>query len=269
MQKSTIANRHLMSIACVFLLLVSQTACTATRLPPYEATYTTKLRGIKIKGVRKFEIIDKDTYRLSWEARALWMRLNEWSTFKIIDEKVIPLSYHYTRKGLGSNRPVHVNFDWTCMQVNSSKGDDEYHFELEPGTLDKLSFQVQLQLDLLHDHNLKLANFRVASHDRIKDYNFSFVQQETIETNLGPQNTLVFERSKNDGGTRLWISPEQNYLPIQIENIDDGDSNVLSIKSWESEKVSDSPDSVALREEASEEQDLDQSSIASEEDDFD
>jgi len=227
------------------MLLASQTACTATQLPPYEATYTAKLRGIKIKGLRKFEEIEKDTYKLSWQAKALWMRLDEWSIFKVIDEKVIPVSYHYTRKGLGTDRPVDVYFDWTSMKVSGSKGKNSYEFDLEPDTLDKLSFQVQLQLDLLMNKSFDSAHYRIAKHNRISDYQFNYIRDEKIDTELGVQNTLVFERTKNDGSTILWVSPEQNYLPIKIENIEDNKSNVMLIKSWNSRSLQKKQESIA------------------------
>lgn len=240
-----IISKHIIAFFCIAMLLVSQTACTATQLPPYEATYTAKLRGIKIKGLRKFEEIEKDTYKLSWQAKALWMRLDEWSIFKVVDEKVIPLSYHYTRKGLGTDRPIDVYFDWKAMKVTGSKGDDSYEFELEPDTLDKLSFQVQLQLDLLMNKELDSAHYRIAKHNRISDYQFSYVRNEQIETELGVQNTLVFERTKDDGSTILWISPEQNYLPIKIESIEDDKSNVMLIRSWNSRSLQKKQESVA------------------------
>jgi len=262
-------QKHLVTTLCIGMLLLSQTACTATQLPPYEATYTAKLRGIKIRGLRKFEEIDKDTYKLSWRAKALWMRLDEWSVFKVVDEKVIPVSYHYTRKGLGSDRPVHVYFDWENMKVRGSKGDKKYHFDLEENVLDKLSFQVQLQIDLLQNNKLTAANYRIARYNRLSDYSFSYLQKERIDTELGPQQTLVFERKKNDGSTKLWISPEQNYLPVKIENVDDGKSNTILIRSWDSESIYNTRESVAqLEQEQSNLEDTDTENSTSADDDF-
>lgn len=238
-------HKYLITAISVSLLLISQTACTATQLPPYEATYTAKLRGIKIRGLRKFEEVEKDIYKLSWSAKALWMRLDEWSVFKVIDEKVIPISYHYTRKGLGSDRPIHIHFDWETMKVSGTKGKNEYSYDLEPGTLDKLSFQVQMQIDLLLNNQLKAAEYRIAKHNRLSTYEFSYRQNENIDTELGDQNTLVFERTKEKRQTRLWISPEQNYLPIKIENRDDGERNVLVIRSWDSESLYKNEDIIA------------------------
>ncbi|MBT8148383.1 MAG: DUF3108 domain-containing protein [Gammaproteobacteria bacterium] len=225
------------TLLTIVLLTASQVACTSTRLPPYEATYTTKLRGIKIKGVRKFEATGENSYRISWTAKALWMKLNEWSEFEIINEQVRPLSYHYTRKGLGTDRPIHVYFDWTNMQVNGSKGSKKYTYALQPGALDKLSYQVQMQLDLIREPQTRVFDYIVANYGNMKNYRFDYTNNETINTRLGSRDTMVFERNKKDRVIRLWIAPEQNYLPVKIEQLEDGDSNVVEIRSWESKSL--------------------------------
>lgn len=234
-------QRTFFSALTILLLTVSQVACTSTRLPPYEATYTTKLRGIKIKGVRKFESTGENSYRISWTAKALWMRLNEWSEFEIVDKKVRPVSYHYTRKGLGTDRPIHVYFDWDAMRANGSKGDNKYEFDLQPGVLDKLSYQVQMQLDLLADPQLKALEYSVANYSGLRSYRFDFATSETIDTRLGARDTLVFQREKKDSTIKLWIAPQQNFLPVKIEQIEDGDSNVVMIRSWESKSLASAP----------------------------
>lgn len=238
-------SKYVLGVFMILLFLVSQTACTATRLPPYEATYTTKLRGIKVKGTQKFETIGKDTYKLSWRAKALWMRLDEWSEFKVIDNQVIPISYHYTRKGLGSDRPIHVLFDWENMLVNASKADKKYQFALQPNVLDRLSYQVQMQIDLIESPEAIDFNYKVANYNGLKDYSFEFTQTETIVTPIGDSETRVYERNKSDKTIRLWISPSQNYLPVKIERKEDKKSNVVMIKSWDSETITDNRQNIA------------------------
>jgi len=219
----------------IVLLLGVQLGCTATTLPPYEATYTTKLRGVKVNGVRKFESTANNTYKVSWKAKALWMRLNEWSEFELIDGKQIrPISYHYTRKGLGTDKPIHIIFDWENMQINASKGDKKYQFALEPNTLDRLSYQVQMQIDLLIKPDSEQLNYTVANHDKLARYSFNFEKQEVIETKLGSASSLIFKREKKDKVTRIWLSPEQYYVPVKIEQTEDNQSSVIAIKNWKS-----------------------------------
>lgn len=231
----------------VLLLLTAQLACTATTLPPYEATYTTKLRGIKITGTRKFENTGENAYKVSWKAKALWMRLNEWSEFEVVDGKQIrPLSYHYTRKGLGTDRPIHIYFDWDNGVINASKGDKKYQMPLQPGTLDKLSYQVQMQMDLLSQPDVAELSYTVANHDRLKDYMFSFQQRETIKTGLGTLEAIVYARTNKDKTTQIWLSPVQYFLPVKIQQTEDGESSVLAIKNWKSDAPENDRSLVAL-----------------------
>lgn len=231
-------KRLFVALVSAFAMLASQTACTASSLPPYEAEYTTKMRGIRINSDRKFIEIAENTYRLSWKAKALWMRISEWSDFEIIDDKVRPISYHYTRKGLGSDRPINIEFDWENMQANGSKGDKQYNFALDPNSLDRLSFQVQMQLDLINDKTLTEFNYRIANYNGMRDYRFEFEKSESVDTRIGTFETLVFKRDKKDSSIRLWMSPKQFYLPVKVEQTGD-DANTVLIRGWKSEKEHD------------------------------
>ena len=237
-----IKPRLLRSALCIVLLSVSQLACTSSSLPPYEANYTTKLRGIRINTERQFLEIAENTYQLSWSAKLLLMRIKERSEFKIIDDKVVPISYRYTRKGLGSDRPIEVIFDWENMQAVGRKGDRVTNFALEPGTLDKLSFQVQMQLDLLNNREQTEFDYKIASHSGLRDYLFNYEKEEQLETKLGTFKTLVFRRDKKDSTIRLWMSPKQFYLPVKVQQTGD-DANTLVIKSWKSERENADQDS--------------------------
>ena len=222
----------------VFLILGAQLGCTATKLPPYEATYTTKLKGIKVTGTRKFEQVTDNQFKVSWRAKALWMSLHEWSEFELIENNQLrPISYHYTRKGLGSDKPIHIVFDWEHNIVNASKGKKTVILPLSPGTQDKLSYQLQMQLDLLRNPKRKSFSYPVASHNKIRNYDFTLLKEESLTSKLGTESTLVFQRQKRDTTTAIWLSPNQYYLPLKVERNEDGKTSVLKIKSWKSESV--------------------------------
>ena len=230
-------TNNLLRLLVLGFALLAQAACTSTTLPPYEASYTTKIRGVNIKGVRKFEHVEENRYRISWKARKLWMQLQQWSEFEVVDGNTIrPISYHYTRKGLGTDRPVHIYFDWERMQVNGSKGKKEYQYALEPGTLDRLSYEVQMQMDMLRSAERDELLYRVANHDRLKTYRFKFQRKETIDTALGEVETLVYARSKKKETIEIWLSPEQYYLPVRVEQLEDDRRSVIAIKSWAASK---------------------------------
>lgn len=227
--------RLFLKITALVLLLISQTACTSTQIPPYEAQYTTRLKGIKITGTKKFKAIGQNHYEIRWEARALWMRLKEWSEFKIVDGQVVPLSYHYTRKGLGSDRPISVIFDWENNMVRGAKGDKAYSYPTELGMQDKLSYQVQMQLDLLKDKDAQQITYNVASYNRAKDYQFDFKRDETLKTKIGSVDTKFYQRVKKDKTISIWVSEDHYYVPMIVEQVEDGGRYKVKIKSWDAD----------------------------------
>ena len=229
---SVIKLRRLLAI---LLLLSSQLACTATTLPPYEASYNTTLRGIQIEGKRKFEQLDGDRYRLSWRAKALWMKLDEWSEFKIVDGQVRPLRYHYSRKGIGRERPVQLDFDWNAATIHSRRGDSRQQIPLTAGTLDKLSYQIQMQLDLSRQVSQPQLHYRVADHRKIKDYHFVYQGQAPLETKLGEIDSSIYSREKANNETRIWPSPRPHHQPQRNEWRKGDKKSTATIKSWRSE----------------------------------
>ncbi len=223
----------LQRLLLVIALLTSQIACTATSLAPYEATYTTKLKGIKVTGVRKLVKTEANRYRMSWKARALWMRLEESTEFEVIEGRYVrPITYEYKRRGLGSDRPIRIDFDYATNTVHGSKGNRSYDFALQPHTQDKLSYQVQMQLDLMHEPNQPLLDYAVAGHNRIKQYAFNHTVDETLETAIGEDIASVYVRKKTDSATYLWLSPQRGYLPVKIEQHEDGKKTSVDIKNW-------------------------------------
>lgn len=218
----------------IILVLFYQIGCAATVLTPYEAKYTTRLNGIKISGKNKLEIISDQNYRVSWNAKIFWMEVNEWSEFELInDNQIRPLSYHYIKKGFGSSEPIHIYFDWQNHSQTIIKGSKESHYSVAPGTHDKLSYQIQMQVDLSEKPNSKVLNYKINTDGgKLRHYDFNFQGEEIIETKLGDALALIYTKSDSKRETKIWIAPERDYLPVKIEHIEKGHSSILSIKSW-------------------------------------
>ena len=87
-----------------------------------------------------------------------------------------------------SESPV---FEIPCFQYN-------YEFDLVPGALDKLSYQVQMQIDLIANPKSTEFDYRVANYSRLSTYSFEYAGTEEITTNLGQRETLVFKRDKKN-----------------------------------------------------------------------
>lgn len=213
--------------------MLVQYGCTANPIAPYEAQYSTKIKGIKVKATRKLEHLGNRQYRVSWQAKALWMQLKEWAEFQIIDDGVLmPISYHYRRKGLGSDRPIDIIFDHSNKKIRTRKGDKEAILDLPPRAYDKLTYQVQLQLDLQQNPAAESLEYVVANSHRLKHYRFTRQGSEPMNSAVGPTNALIFQKSGDNGLTTLWVSPESQYLPVAIQQRDkNGDVTTAQLQS--------------------------------------
>ena len=131
-----------------FLFFLPLLGClTAYAEPvPFHAEYVAEYRGlpIKAKGIRELVMLDDHTFKLQSSATSLLANVSEVSEFEYIDGEIKPLRYDYARTGLGKNKKESGQFNWThdILEHNGSSS------PLTEGTLDKLSYQYQLQTDV-------------------------------------------------------------------------------------------------------------------------
>lgn len=141
---------------------------------------------------------------------------------------VAPERYVETRL---SRPPQAANFQWDAGKVTFSGNSRE--FPLKPGVQDQLSFLAQLALiaqafpDRLRPGEsiaLELASVR-----SVTVYELRVIGWETIQTQLGPIDTLKVERALPDGARdariELWLAPTMNWLPARTRTI-------LTDESW-------------------------------------
>src|SRR5690606_23405022 len=112
-----------------------------------------------------------DGYRLRFFADSMLASIEEISHFQQPDAGMLqPIEYHYQRKGLGRNREAHLQFDWDTMRVTNNVEKKPWKMDLEPNVQDKVSFQIQLQLDLMAGQ--EDFSYTIADGGRLKHYNF-------------------------------------------------------------------------------------------------
>ena len=72
----------------------------------------------------------------------------------------------------------------------------------------------------------------VADHKRVKTYTFAIKGRSTIETPAGRFDAVQFERIDDPKTTlRFWLAPARDYMPVKVQNIEDGEDKVsLTLK---------------------------------------
>lgn len=191
--------------------------------------YRTRLMGIAITVTHELTRNADGTQQLRFLAKSWVGSIDERTRFTW-DEKgnVRPLEYSYKRRGLGRNRDAGLRFDWDRGTVTNLQG-ETWKLEKTEGVQDKLSYQIQLQKDIMEGRD-ELA-YEIAQNNHLRSYRFEIIGEEVLDTPLGKVNTVKIMRSRkdNDRATYAWMAKNWHYLLARMQQEEDGESQSIYI----------------------------------------
>lgn len=202
----------------------------AAELPQsFSNEYTSTAMGFKVTVTHSLTPLDDGTYQMRFFARSWFASIDETSHLRIDEEKqqVIPLHYKYQRRVLRRDRDAELTFDWDNHTVTNNVQNTTWKMDITQRVQDKLSYQLQLQLDLLN--NKKDLVYQIADGGRLKEYGFETVGEEVLETPLGKVSTIKVKRSRenDDRVTHAWLAKDWNYLLVRLQQEEDGDAYTI------------------------------------------
>lgn len=142
---------------------------------------------------------------------------SERSEFTLEDSLIKPERYDFMTEEKGKNIIGFVDFDWANHTLlKSIQHGPERNEPLTEGVQDRITYTLQLRLDLLHGK--KDFAYTVIEPKKIKHYVFNIVGEEKITTPLGTFETIKLEtvNEKGDRRTQLWLAKEFDYLLIRL-----------------------------------------------------
>jgi len=184
---------------------------------------------IQEDGAIKFESHSKTT---GLAALFIKDQISEHSLFTLDQNTIQPKSYRYDRSGGKRQRTTKLNFDWEKRSITDASSDEIWNIEPATGTQDKLSYQLQLMLDLQAD--LTTFTYPVADDGILKEYRFTLLGEETIKTSIGEIETVKLKRERAADSKRkltIWFAKSLRYLPVRIkQGKDDKEFITLEIR---------------------------------------
>ena len=91
-------------------------------------------------------------------------------------------------------------------------------------TQDKLLYQITLMIDLMQGR--EKPQYAIADGGTLKDYDFSVLGEEKIDTPLGKLDTIKLKRIDDKRHTVIWCAKSLDYLPVRIEQVEKDDANL-------------------------------------------
>ena len=206
----------------------------ASGLSLYEATYTTKLMGIKVTLNCRLTR-EGDRYHLRQSAKVpLLLKLNEDSHFSLNGNQIVGEKFVHQREGV-SNRRREVLFDQQNGNIRSLKKEEWTEHPWSPDVLDRLSQQEQMRLKLLGSETPpERISLSIIDGPRIKLKHFDLVETGTLDTSVGSLNTVHYTLRHEDPSERssdAWLAMDHDFLMVRTEHVEDGSKTVIEIQS--------------------------------------
>lgn len=234
--------RHLLLVLC----LLAGPLAAQEPPPPYTATWTASKGGL-VGGRVKSRLEHRPGGRLYFtndaEPAGLLAFVRLFADVRVNENTLMepdghgnwrPLEYHYLQKGGDRERSGEYHFDWARHRASGKVlGEPFLLQDIPDDTQDRLSINFRLMNDLRHD---RLRDcYPLVNRGKMDRYCFARDGEETLDTVFGPLRTVRIRRTDDPKRqTRTWYTPELDWLPVRIEQIDEkGGRLLMEIESLE------------------------------------
>ncbi len=222
-------------------LLAAASALAETELAPFELVFELSAFGLSGEGTISLQATETpNTYIYSSSTQATGIaRLirpnaaTETSRFSVAGDQLVPDEYRFDS---GSGKPTedsYAKFDWVAGVAHSNHQEELADVALRPGTLDRMSADLQTTLDL--QAGKTPVAYTMIHRNAAKTYAFTYQGNEVVETPAGRFETVKYLRQR-DGSSRaatIWYAPELDYQPVKVVQTKRGKTTgTLLLKSY-------------------------------------
>jgi len=199
-------------------------------LPEFSAEYTVLHKSDPVgTAVRKLSYQTNGSINYHYKTYIEWLIFSqtrsETSILNIINNKVTPLHYSYSREGTGKDK----YYEWRYKASENLAEDIErkrkHTIDFSNNLQDKLSYHLQHRLNLIANASQKSYIYSVINTSgSIKDYIYQYDGEEELILPYGLVKTIRFKRELKDKErtTYAWFAPQLNYLLVKLYQIKAG-----------------------------------------------
>jgi len=196
--------------------------------------YSGRYKSFEIKMIRSLTELGNGRFMLHASAKNIFASIEEYEVFAWENDHAIrPIKYRYKQRIFGVKKTRTIDFHWdSSIAVNIEKKNRK-EIKIPLGTLGPMSYQLQLQLDLINHRDL--LEYHFVSRGKLKNYKFnragiiSLKKQHT----LGVEKALLVSRASSDEKRKadLWFDIENHYNLVKIAYTKKGKTNSMSMVS--------------------------------------
>ena len=208
----------------VFLLILSQSS-VGRELNTYSINYKASAGLATASATRSFLKSTTNSYELlntievSTAAQSV-MNMTERSRIILTDShQLIPLSYSMRQTGY-IDKSENIEFDWVQSIATISTAEQSQTVKIEDEIFDKLSHQLNIHSDIRKTTNK--ISFNIIDESGIKEYQYTVLGYEDIETPLGQFPSIKIERELPKSSSRsviFWLSSEWEGVLLKMDQM--------------------------------------------------
>ena len=208
---------------CTLACALSSRAWTADKLTEFSAYYDASTNGISGNAERHLIKLGEERYRLniSLNAKVAGVEigdLEQASELLYVDSQIQPQNYSYQVSGLSSDVES-VSFNWDSGVALSADEDESWIVAINDHTLDELSYQLALAIDVATAHQ-EYYDYETVDGDTLDQLRFITLGEEIIDTPLGRLRCVKLARVREEGSNRatlIWLAKDWGHLLTKIE----------------------------------------------------
>jgi hypothetical protein len=223
------------SFAAVSPIAQSQVSGDPAGIAEYRASYEVTHDGRRA-ATAEFSVVAAGAgeylYRSVTEVRGLLKLIapnpaTEQSRLRLAGADLRSLQFDYVDGSRKGEDNFSINYDMAAGRIRITRAEGTETLPFEPDLLDRGSLQVAVMRDLA---SCRLPrSYRWVNDDGITTYRYERLDDRVAETGAGNMPTLRF-RQQREGSSRqsiLWLAPSQSFVPVIVEQIDDGETETV------------------------------------------
>ena len=215
-------------------LLSLSLPASAEELFPWRAEYRASYKtGVPISGsaVRELKRRSDGTWLYNFDVDSIFVDVQEHTRLLWRNGLVVPIQYQYLRSSWLRKRKARLDFDWKNLKVRNDVQNQPWFMEIPEETQDKLSYQLQLHMDLIQGK--QEMHYKVADGGTLKELEFKVMGEEVLDTKLGRVATVYVDRVRpadDKRFTRLWFAKDWSFLLVRmIQREEDGETYEINL----------------------------------------
>lgn len=205
------------------------------QLQPFAAGYEVRLNNLpfKAKASQTLTALGNDRWRLELRIDSFLLDTLEYSEFRWDGKncRTLPERYGYTRNGIGRDRRVDMQFDFTNLTVSRRTEKAAASFSIAAGTEDKLGHTLSLACKLARGTR-KETTADVAWDNEVRHFEYRISSsEETVVTPAGEFRALRLERKRADSDrtTTSWLAANAGWQAVQMQH-SEGDGRLFQLR---------------------------------------